>query len=180
MIIKDDTIIINGHSLLLRCALEEDAEALLEYLKTVFGETRYMVKEPEEITMTPEEERRFINSQRESPHELLVLGFLDGDYVGNCSLMGKKPDRYRHRASIGIALFQKYTGMGIGRAMLEKLISIAKEKGLEQLELEVVSSNKPAVSLYQKLGFKICGTLPKNMKYKDGTYADAYFMIKEL
>ena len=30
------------------------------------------------------------------------------------------------------------------------------------------------------MGFKIMGTFPNNMKYKDGTYADAYWMMKKL
>ena len=46
--------------------------------------------------------------------------------------------------------------------------------------LEVVTENRRAISLYQKMGFRICGTLPDNMKYKDGTYADVYWMMRKL
>jgi len=49
----------------------------------------------------------------ESKTNLMLLGFLDGEYVGNCSLMGKNLMRQKHRASIGIALFQKFTGFEI-------------------------------------------------------------------
>ena len=38
----------------------------------------------------------------------------------------------------------------------------------EQVELEVVSSNKNAIALYQKLGFQKYGTFPNNMRYSDG------------
>lgn len=38
---------------------------------------------------------------------------------------------FRHRVSLGIALYQKYTGKGIGRVMLETAISLAKEMGYE-------------------------------------------------
>lgn len=110
----------------------------------------------------------------------MLLAFLNGKYIGNCSLMGNAPSRYRHRASVGIALFQAYTGMGIGRKMLELLCEIAKEKGIEQLELEVVAYNDRAIALYKKIGFEKMGTFPHNMKYKDGTYADAYWMVKIL
>ena len=88
--------------------------------------------------------------------------------------------RYQHRASMGIALYQKYTGLGIGKVMIENLLTIAKEKGLEQIELEVVADNERAIALYKKLGFQIYGTFPDNMKYKDGTYADVYWMMKKL
>ena len=88
--------------------------------------------------------------------------------------------RYQHRAVMAIALYQKYTGLGIGSIMIEKIFSIAKAQGIEQIELEVAASNQRAVALYQKLGFKIFGTLPDNMKYKDGTYEAAYWMMKKL
>lgn len=180
MRINDDTIKINGHNLLLRNAVQEDAEMLIEYLKTTCSETRFLVKEPEEITLTLEQECKFINAQNESEYDLMLLGFLDGEYVGNCSLMRMRTSRYKHRATIGIALFQKYTGMGIGRSMIEKLISAAKEKGIEQIELEVVADNERAISLYKKMGFETWGKFPNNMKYEDGTYVDSYWMMKQL
>ena len=180
MQIEPETIIVNGKSLLLRTAVEEDAQMLLDYLKTTCGETRYLVKEPEEITLTLEQERAFIARNNDSDNSLLLLGFLNGEHVGNCSLMGNSTGRYRHRVSMGIALYQKYTGMGFGRAMIEKLTVIAREQGFEQVELEVVADNERAIRLYQSLGFEIYGTFPRNMKYKDGTYADAYWMMKKL
>lgn len=88
--------------------------------------------------------------------------------------------RYRHRCEVAIALYQKYCGVGIGTVMLETLLSVAKELGYEQAELEVVRDNENAVKLYQKLGFREYGTFPGNMKYADGTYADAVWMMKKI
>jgi len=180
MIIEKETIDLNGKELVLRAATEADAEMLITYLKTTCGETLFLIKEPEEVTMTIEQEIAFINRNNEAERGALILGFLDGEYVGNCSLMANRAFRHRHRASMGIALFQKFAGMGIGTKMMEKVISLAKEQGFEQLELEVVAGNEPALHLYKKMGFEICGTFPNNMKYKDGTYADCYFMVKRL
>lgn len=180
MYIEEYVTEMGGHELRFRNPREEDAAMLLTFLKTVCGETRFLVKEPEEICMTVEEEQNFINHLNVSDTDLMLLGFLDGEYVGNGSLMGNTSSRYRHRASMGIALYQKYTGMGIGRIMIERLIMAAKDKGMEQIELEVVVDNERAIALYKKLGFEIFGTFPRNMKYKDGTYADAYWMMKHL
>lgn len=180
MRIEDKILTVNGGELLLRNPREEDARMLINYLKITCGETRYLVKEPEEITMTLEEEEAFIRKQNDSENSLILLGFLNGRYVGNCSLMGKGPLRYRHRVSMGIALYQEFTGLGIGRAMIGALLKIAGEKGFEQVELEVVKDNERAIRLYREMGFEICGTFPNNMKYKDGSYADAYWMVRRL
>lgn len=81
---------------------------------------------------------------------------------------------------MGIALYQKFTGLGIGKIMVRELCDIAKDHGFEQMELEVVADNERAIGLYKKMGFEIYGTFPRNMKYPDGTYADAHWMMKLL
>ena len=176
MVVAPITRTLNGHTLTLRCAGEEDAEMLLAYLKTTCGETPWLARGPEEVTMTVEEEKAFIRGQNESPVNLMLLAFWDGEHAGNASLMGFSTARTRHRAQVAVALYQKFTGQGIGAALLEELISIARQKGLEQ----VAAQNAGAIALYKKLGFEICGTLPRNMKYPDGNYADVLYMAKPL
>ena len=180
MKIDNIKIDLNGHELILRNAVEDDAKMLIEYLKVTNGETRFLIKEPEEITITVEQEKAFIQRQNEADGNIMLLGFLDGQFVGNCALNGYGRVRLRHRVSLGIALYQKYTGMGIGKAMMETAIRLAKEMGYEQLELEVVADNERAIALYKKMGFEICGTTPRAMKYKDGTYADEHTMVRVL
>jgi ribosomal protein S18 acetylase RimI-like enzyme len=64
--------------------------------------------------------------------------------------------------------------------MLETILEVARKLGYEQAELEVIAGNDQAIALYEKLGFRKYGTFPDNMKYKDGSYADAYWMMKKL
>ncbi len=64
--------------------------------------------------------------------------------------------------------------------MLQAVLETAKTSGYEQAELEVVTTNEPAIRLYESLGFEIYGKFLRNMKYKDGTYADTYRMMKIL
>ncbi len=88
--------------------------------------------------------------------------------------------RYRHRCDVAIALYKEYYGCGIGTAMLQTVLNVAKEAGYEQAELEVMAENENAIAMYEKLGFKKYGTFPDNMKYADGSYMDAYWMMKKL
>ena len=82
--------------------------------------------------------------------------------------------------SNGIALFQKYTGFGLGRLMMKSLIAKAKDAGFEQMELTVYSNNQNAIRLYESMGFVETGRLPNASKYDDGTYSDDVFMVKKL
>ena len=140
-----------------------------------------MLREPDEIALSIEQEQDFIKAKKDSENEILLIAEIEGKHIGNCSLMrvgGFR--RYRHRCEIAIALYQEYCGLGIGKAMLEMLLDIAKQVGYEQAELEVIANNKSAIALYEKLGFQKYGTFPNNMKYADGSYGDAYWMMKKL
>jgi ribosomal protein S18 acetylase RimI-like enzyme len=64
--------------------------------------------------------------------------------------------------------------------MLETVLKAAKEIGFEQAELEVISDNQNAITLYEKLGFQKYGTFPDNLKYADGHYTSADWMMKKL
>ena len=170
-----------GRNVLLRAAKTEDASDLIKYLKTTSAETPFLIREPDEITITLEKEESFIRDKIDSERELMLLAFVEGKHVGNCSLMSLAPyKRYQHRCEVAIALYKEYWGLGIGKAMLETVLKVAASLGYEQAELEVVAENESAISLYEKLGFKKYGTFPDNMKYPDGSYRDAYWMMKKL
>lgn len=170
-----------GREIVLRSAGEEDAQTLIDYLRVTSAESPYLIREPEEVTLTLEQERAFLRSVQDSDRELMLLAFLDGAHAGNCSLMSAGSfSRYRHRCSVGIALYKAYWGCGIGRLMMETVLDEAKKLGYEQAELEVAAGNEPAIALYKSLGFQVYGRLPNNMKYQDGTYADMYWMMKKL
>ena len=171
----------NGNECILRNAQVSDAADLIDYLKVTTGETPYLIREPEEVTLTIEQEEAFIQSRIEDERELLLVAIADGKHVGNCSLMRVgRFGRYKHRCEVAIALYREYWGRGIGRIMLETVLDVAKDLGYEQAELEVIAGNESAIALYEKLGFQQYGTFPDNMKYKDGSYVDAYWMMKKL
>lgn len=181
MLIDEERFRLDGREVLLRNAEEGDAQALIDYLRTVSGETRFLTKEADEVSLTVEQEVRFIEGSNRSPYNLLVLAFVDGEFAGNCSYHGMLGSRRKaHRAEMGIALLQKYTGFGLGRALMERMIGHAKESGFEQAELTVVSGNERAIGLYKSLGFEECGRVPNSNKYDDGTYSDDVFMIRKL
>ncbi len=176
----------DGRRVVLRNARVEDSEVLIEYLKTTAGESRNLLNEPEEVTITLQKEEGFIAGKIEEERELMLIGEIideDGNarHVGNCSLMsmGNKL-RVRHRCGIAIALYKEFCGLGIGKQMMEEVLRVAKGCGYEQAELEVVTTNIPAIKMYESVGFEIYGERKNDMKYKDGTYADMYLMSKAL
>lgn len=181
MTLAEEKYTLDGRKIVLRSAETDDAQMLIDYLKTVTGETRFLMSEPDEIKYTQKDEEKFISEHREAKDALLMLAFVDGEYAGNCSFESKEGSRRAgHRAGIGIALFQKYTGFGLGRLLLNRLLTEIKKLPFEQVELTVVGGNRRAYRLYESLGFKECGRIPNANKYDDGTYDEDILMVLRL
>lgn len=57
-----------------------------------------------------------------------------------------------------VVVDQTARGLGLGEKMLQKAITMAKQKGVKRIELSSRPSRVPANKLYQKLGFKVRDT----------------------
>lgn len=57
---------------------------------------------------------------------------------------------------LGMALLPEYRGKGIGKALLEEMLRVAKESGVGAVSLSV-DPNNPALHLYHKFGFEKIG-----------------------
>ena len=60
----------DGRSCILRSAAVTDANDLIRYLKVTAGETPFLIREPDEISLTPEQEEHFIEGIVKEPREL--------------------------------------------------------------------------------------------------------------
>lgn len=170
----------NGEEALLRCPTIDDAATLLDYLRITAEETPFLLREPEECTMTVAQEQDYLRRTLQSPSITMLLCEVNGKLAGNCRISRHTKLKTQHRASIGIALMQEFWGLGIGTAMFQALIRIAREEGITQLELEVFAGNQRAIALYQKMGFRIVAEHPNAIRQKDGTLISEFLMIKEL
>jgi ribosomal protein S18 acetylase RimI-like enzyme len=168
----------DGRQLVIRMPELRDAQALIDYMKEVDCETKFLAREPGEFGFTLEQEENFISGLTTDDSKQFLIAEVEGQIVANCSVGFLSSNRrYLHRAGLGISVKQDKWGLGIGRIMMNESISWCKEKGVEQLELEVVTNNERAVGLYKSLGFDIYGTKKHALRYSDDTYADEYFMI---
>ncbi len=167
----------DGRQAVLRPLMPSDAEEMLRVMQKIYGETRFLTREPEEFSFSREEERQIIERSFRSENIFWITAVVGGKIAGTCEArMVSDKQRLRHRAILGISLLREYWGLGIGRMLMSEVILWARQKGFEQLELGVVAGNERAIGLYKSLGFEITGSVPRHMKYHDGTYSDEYLM----
>ena len=180
MIYPSETITLrDGRRCVLRSPEPEDAVPMLRYMKIMLGQTPFLLRTPEEFDYTPEQEARILESRKNDPRSLMLAAELDGEIVANASIAshGSK-SRVFHRAELGISVREEFWRLGIGSALMERLLSFAARCGYEQIELTVESQNQRALRLYLRFGFMVYGTRPHGMKYPDGSYDNDYLMVK--
>ena len=182
MIYPAETVTLkDGSTCVIRSAGPEDAARMLQYVHIMLGETRFLLRTPEEFDYTEEAEANVLAGRMNDPRSLMLLAEKDGQIIASADVRsyGIK-SRTWHRSNLGMSVRKDYWHLGVGSALMERLIAFAKNAEFEQIELEVVAANRRALNLYVKYGFEVYGTRPHGMKYEDGTYANEYMMVKML
>lgn len=98
-----------------------------------------------------------------------------GGVIGNCTLMGFHGKN--RSATMGIAIGDAvHRGKGFGTEAIKLLMEFGfLEMNLNRIELQVLELNAPARKLYERLGFKLEGTLRQSL-FREGRYWDTYIM----
>jgi ribosomal protein S18 acetylase RimI-like enzyme len=104
-----------------------------------------------------------------------------GRIVGTYILRPNQSGGGSHVANAAFMVAPVARGRGIGRAMAEHCLTEGRRLGFRAMQFNfVVSTNDPAVRLWQKLGFKIVGTLPGAFRHPEKGYVDVYVMFRSL
>lgn len=167
----------DGREVTLRSPRGADAAAMIDYLKTISGETENLNRYPDEVNFTLDWERDFLEKMLANPRGIMLAAFNGDEAVASCSVnpQGSLSKVY-HRAVFGIGIRKAYWGQGLGRIMTRTCIDLARQMGFEQLELKVLSGNTRVVRLYESHGFALWGRVYKGFKLRDGSYQDDLIM----
>lgn len=101
--------------------------------------------------------------------EILTIG---NEFVGFYAIYvndGMKENAYL----TFIAISDEYKGCGYGQFLLDRCITISKNKGFRNIKLEVYPDNEKAIRLYKKNGFVF---LSDNIN----EYVSTHYMIKKI
>ena len=137
----------------------EDYKELLDFMKKVKGETNFLLGYPDEIKLSYEDEKEHIKKVKTSETSNYFVVMKNNKMIGCIGFNGNTARKMKHYGTIGISVLKEYWGRGVATALLEKLISWAKEKGIKKINLDVFENNERAIKLYEKFGFKLEGCI---------------------
>jgi len=117
-------------------------------------------------------------------YEIVPEGFLvaevDGKVVGYIIANLRKTQEGREEGHIlAVAVDPAYRRRKVGTALMEQITGVFKDKGVDQLSLELKASNREARNFYLNLGFREVYVARHYYRMR-GYTEDAAIMVKNL
>lgn len=166
----------NGQQVMLRKPIIEDAKKMIEYLNTIGGESDNLLFGKDEIRITVEQEMEYIQNMNNDENTLMILGIIDDNIMSISHISSPNRKRIAHNSEISISVKKDYWKNGMGSAVMKELIRFAQKRGtIKNISLGVKSSNRNAIMLYEKFGFKPIG-IHRNYFNVEGDLDDEILM----
>ena len=105
-----------------------------------------------------------LKEELENENSSYIIGKINNEIIGFAGLK----IIFDQADIMNIVIKKTYRNQGIGTLLLENLILLAKDLNISTLFLEVTEQNKPAIHLYEKLGFEKLGVRKKYYNNNNG------------
>ena len=103
----------NGKTAILRSPNKEDAQAMIDYLNIIGGESDFITFGKNEFSMSVEAEQDYIERVNSMNNSKNVLIIIENEIVGIASITSVQKERMKHNGTLGISLRKKYWGIGL-------------------------------------------------------------------
>jgi len=158
----------------IRPATEADRDAIWNIFHEVVGAGDTYALDP---NMSREDALAYWFARGTHTYVAEADGRINGTYI----LRPNQSGGGSHVANAAFMVSASARGEGIGRAMAEHSLSEARRLGFRAMQFNfVISTNTPAIRLWQGLGFKIVGTLRGAFRDPAKGYVDVYVMYRLL
>lgn len=105
----------------------------------------------------------------------------DNRVAGTYYLKPNQPGRGSHVCNAGFMVSPLCKNKGVGTALCAHALHRAASLGYRAMQFNlVVSTNQPAIHLWEKMGFEIIGVLPGAFHHQQMGFVDAYVMYQSL
>ncbi len=180
--LEGTTVFIGNHKgvdISIRHARRNDVEKIMSFMNSISVEQTYITFQGEQISL--EEESRYMEDfihKAENHRAAKLLVFHEDILIGVADVTMKERVE-NHVGIFGIILAKDWRRKGIGRFLMEKTLEQARINipSLNIVTLGVFANNPVAKMMYEKLGFKEYGLLPKSIAHK-GQLIDHIYMYK--
>jgi len=103
-----------------------------------------------------------------------------GSLIGMTGIRQRESPKTKHSAEIlSVYVRPEWRGLHIAEGLMDLCVQWAKAREVNILKLGVMATNTSARRCYERCGFKIYGTEPRDVFY-EGQYYDLHLMFRDI
>lgn len=126
------------------------------------------------VTRTVEEQAEWLDARSGALE--VVVAEIDGEIAGFASLSPYR-DRPAYRTTVedSIYVHADHRGAGVGRALIEEIVGVARERGFHAVIARIVADHEASIRLHRGAGFQHVG-VEREVGRKFGRWLDVAVM----
>jgi phosphinothricin acetyltransferase len=108
------------------------------------------------VPRTLAQQRRWVE-QHQGAHPAVVA--VDGDTVTGFGSLSVFRDRAAYSGTVEDSVYvdERFRGRGVGRVLLEELLSLARKQGFHSVIARISDDNAASIALHRRCGFALVG-----------------------
>ena len=111
---------------------------------------------------------------------LPLLAVTEGKIIGDATLHQQLGGWKRHIGRVSVLVHPQYRGRGLAKALVNEIVEIARDIGLEKVEAEFIGDQEAAIHMFAMLGFSELLRLESYVKDMQAVSHDYVFMGLDL
>ncbi len=163
----------DGTRVIIRPMIPEDADALVTFFRNLPDDLLLFVRHNVGDESVVRSWAENLDYSRVFP----LLALVDDKIVADVTLHRVPYGWKRHLGKVRIVVSPDYQKLGLATLMLNELVDLADEFGLEKLWAEVPLDSRGAIAAFRNAGFSCKAVIEDLIKNNEGRNADILIMI---
>ena len=169
-------VLRDGSRVILRPMEKEDREKLLEFFRGLDATALSFLRNDVRESAVIDHWVNHIDYNRVFP----LVAEAEGRIVGDVTLHMRKLGWKRHVGNVRVVVAKDYQNRGLGTLLINEIVELAGEFGLEKLVAEVHLQALGAIAVFKKAGFSVKAVFEDLVKDPAGKSSDLVVMVCDI
>jgi RimJ/RimL family protein N-acetyltransferase len=166
-------VLKDGTRVIIRPMVKEDREKLLDFFRRLEEKDLSFLRNDVRDPAVIDDWVSHIDYQRVYP----LLAEVEGRIVGDATLHMRKVGWKRHLGNVRVVVARDFQGRGLGTLLINEIVDLAGEFGLEKLVAEIHLQSQAALAVFKKAGFSVKAVFEDLVKDPAGRSSDLVVMV---
>lgn len=166
-------VLKDGTRVTLRPMVQEDRDGLLDFFRRLDEKDKLFLRSDVRDQSVIDHWVSNIDYQKVFP----LLAEVDGRIVADATLHMRKVGWKRHLGNVRVVVSKDFQGRGLGTLLINELVELAEEFGLEKLLAEIHLQAQVALKVFKHAGFTTKAVFEDLVKDFEGKNSDLVVMV---